>query len=341
MGYQTVKKVPTLIDYHNALRWWEQTKPIRGRDVDLRPLAERRYADCYSIRKHPGNNAVECVLYKTPVVSFMPDGEVHVRNGGWPTASTHMFIEEVLGGGIRVHGQRGKTILKLSDSVFSLGRDETLRLRKNGYKYEVINAQTHYAYRINRKGANNVRRRYKDFYDYFKGFIKLRAEETQGHHYGPMRTMVRCTFAELADCLGVKEYWDRDYLTICVDDWRGLTMKPGTYTGWNKIPKDEYEATVQKFLELVKSDQPEESKHLNFHKAALMLLSYKHTNMTEKKEGVDMSERSVWLDVATGTQTLDTTLFKWFAPEVLERYEVPKGKVPETKYNSWMEGENT
>ena len=95
-----------------------------------------------------------------------------------------------------------------------------------------------------------------------------------------MRTMINCTFAEVADHLGTEEYWDKDYLTVRVEDWRGLTMKPGTYLGWNKIPKDEYERTTLAFLELIKSDQPEESRHTNFLKAALVLLTNKHTNIT-------------------------------------------------------------
>jgi hypothetical protein len=340
MGYQTVKKVPTFIDYFNAHRWWENTKPIRGRSVDLRPLAERRYADCYSIRKNPSNDAIECVLYQTPVVTFMPDGVVEVRNGGYVTASTHMFIQETVGTGVKVQGQRGKTIVRVGGQALVLGRDEVLRLRKNeNGRLQPLVTQTHYAYRINRKGANIVRARFKEFYDYFKGFIKLRAEETQGTYYGPMRTMINCTFTELADSLGSAEYWDKDYLTVNVDNWRGLTMKPGTYTGWHKINEDEYKSTVNKFLDLIKSDQPEENKHINFHKAALVVLSYKHTNIVEERGAV--GSRSVWLDVVPAKTTLDTTLFKWFAPEVLERYEVPRGKLPETKYNSWMEGENT
>jgi hypothetical protein len=269
----------------------------------------------------------------------MPDGEIEVRTNGYSTASTHKFIEEVLGTGVRVNGQRGKTIVRVGGQALSLGGNEVLHLRKDGSKLQPITTQTHYAYRINRKGTNVVRARYKDFYDYFKGFIKLRAEETQGTHYGPMRTMINCTFTELADSLGSKEYWDKDYLTVNIDDWRGLTMKPGTYTGWHKINGDEYKSTVNKFLDLIKSDQPEESKHLNFHKAALVVLSYKHSNIVEKRG--DVGSRSTWLDVVPAKATLDTTLFKWFAPEVLERYEVPMGKLPETKYNSWMEGENT
>lgn len=338
MGYQTVKKVPTFRDYETAHRWWGNTKPIRGRSVDLRPLAERRYADCYSIRKDSQTDAIECVLYKTPVVTFMPDGEIHIRNGGYATASTHMFIQEVLGSGVHVNGQRGKTIVRFSGHALALCNNEMLRLRKdeNG-RLQPLTTQTHYAYRINRKGANIVRARFKDFYDYFKGFIKLRAQDAQGQYYGPMRSMINCTFTELADSLGAREYFDKDYLTVNVDHWEALTMKPGTYTGWRKMSEEKYKHTTQGFLDLIKSDQPEESKHTNFHKAALVVLSHKHTNIVESK--AEVGTKSVWFDVAPAKTTLDTALFKWFAPEVLERYEVPKGKLPETKYNSWMEGE--
>ena len=340
MGYQTVKKVPTFIDYFNAHRWWENTKPIKGRSVDLRPLAERRYADCYSIRKNPSNDAIECVLYRTPVVTFMPDGEIHISNGGYVTASTHMFIQETLGTGVRVQGQRGKTIVRVSGQALALGRDEVLRLRKNEHgRLQPLVTQTHYAYRINRKGANIVRARFKEFYDYFKGFIKLRSEEHQGQYWGEPKTMIHCTFTEMADSLGTRDYWDGDFLTVCNDDWRGIAMKPGTYNGWAKVPKDEYESATQKFIGLITSDQPEESKHLNFHKAALILLTYKQSNLIAKKP--DTSSKSVWFEVAPAKTTLDTALFKWFAPEVLERYEVPMGKSPETKYNSWMGEENT
>jgi hypothetical protein len=56
----------------------------------------------------------------------------------------------------------------------------------------------------------------------------------------------------------------------------------------------------------------------------------------------DRGIRTTWFDVAPAKTTLDTVLFKWFAPEVLERYEVPKDKVPNMKYNNWIdEGENT
>ena len=338
MGYQTVKQVPTFRDYQHAHQWWGMTKPIRGRSVDLRPLAERRHADTYSIRKNPSNDAIECVLYNTPVVMFMPDGEVHICNSGWATASTHMFIEEVLGTGVSARARRGRSILKFDNTVLTFGGNEVLRLRKNGSKYEAINAQTHYAYKLNRKATNIVRGRYKDFYAYFKGFLKLRAHETQGKFYGPMQMTVECSFTELADALGTKDYYDSSYFTIDTDAWVALTKKPGTYTGYRgRAIGVNYEETMQKFLELIKSDQPEETKHLNFHKAALVLLTYNRSNIVDKKLNSDA--RTVLLASKTAKGTLDTTLFKWFANEVLERYEVPKGKVPSENYVGWIEEE--
>lgn len=341
MGYQTVLKVPRIRSYDVAHTWWERTKPIRGRSEDLRPLADRRYADCYSIRKNADNNAIECVLYKTPVVAFMPDGEIHITNGGWATASTHMFIEGVLGNGISVGGQRGKTIVRVDDSVLSLGDDdgEVLRLRILDGRLKAITTQTHYAYRVNRKGANTVRGRFKDFYDYFKGFVKLRAEESQGGHYGPMRTMINCAFTELADALGEKAYYDTSYSIVNKDKWDSLTKKPNTYSGWRKASKEDYETATTEFLALIASDQPEETKHENFHKAALVLLTYNHTSLVEKR--ADRGTRTIWFDVAPAKNTLDTVLFKWFSNEVFERYEVPKDKVPNMKYNSWVDGEST
>lgn len=349
MGYESVARVATLRTYADAHKWWDRTKPIRGRAVDVRPLADRRHADAYSIRKNPQNDAIECVLYRTPVVTFMPDGEVHIRNGGYPSTSTHMFIEEVLRGNVRASSKMGKTVVRVGEQVVMLGSDEVLRIANNRGDYprehvfEVLGAKTNYAYRINRKGANIVRARFKEFYDYFKGFTKLRSEEQEhrgSYRYENPRKIIRCTFDEIAEALGTTDGWGGPHSVASTDDWKGLTAKPGTYGHWHghwlKVPQSTYENTMHSFVKLITSDQPGETKHLNFHKATIALLTYNHTISTRTLE-----EKSYTFDAETAKTTLDTALFKWFAPEVLERYEVPMGKVPETKYDSWMKGENT
>lgn len=345
MGYNSVMKVPALDNYRHAHSQWSATKPIRGRSVDVRPLGQRSDVDAYSIRKNPQNDAIECVLYRTPVVTFMPDGEVHIRNGGYPSTSTHMFIECVLRG-VRANGKLGKTVVSfVGGQVTMLGSDEVLRLNRcERGRLQQVNPQTNYAYRINRKGANIVRARFKEFYSYFKGFIKLRSEELASpRHYEPPRNVITCSFDEIADAIGTKDGWGGSNSTAArvdarVDDWRGLTLKPDTQRHWERVHWSTYESTVQSFLSLITADQPEETKHLNFHKAVIVLLTYQHTI---RKRGLSEDNQVFRFDPNTAKTTLDTALFKWFAPEVLERYEVPIGKVPETKYDSWMKGVNT
>jgi hypothetical protein len=338
MGYSSVMKVTALDNYKEALSKWDRTKPIRGRAVDIRPLGQRSDVDSYSIRKNPQNDAIECVLYKTPVVAFMPDGEVHIRNGGYTSISTHMFIECVLRG-VRANAKLGKTVVSVGGQVTMLGGDDVLRLNRcERGRLQQVNPQTNYAYRIDRKGANNVRARFKEFYGYFKGFIKLRSEEREYSNYETPRNFIKCTFAEIGEALGTTDGWgSTPHSVACVDDWKGLTMKPGTSWHWQKVGQSTYEDTMQSFLSLITADQPGETKHLNFHKAVMVLLTYQHT-ISKRPLNVDQSFR---FDVKTAKTTLDTALFKWFAPEVLERYEVPMGKVPDTKYDSWMKGVNT
>jgi hypothetical protein len=303
-------------------------------------LGQRSDVDAYNIRKNPQNDAIECVLYKTPVVTFMPDGEVHIRNGGYTSISTHMFIECVLRG-VRANAKLGKTVVSVGGQVTMLGSDDVLRLNRSEHgRLQQANPQTNYAYRINRKGANNVRARFKEFYSYFKGFIKLRSEELHSpRHYEPPRNVIVCTFDEIAEALGTTQGWgDIPHTVARTDDWRGLTLKPDTQRHWEKVPQSTYERTVQNFLGLITSDQPGETKHLNFHKAVIVLLTYQHTI---HKRGLSGDNQVFRFDPNTAKTTLDTALFKWFAPEALERYEVPMGKVPETKYDSWMKGVNT
>lgn len=337
MGYSSVMKVPALDNYRHALSQWSTTKPIRGRSIDVRPLGQRSDVDSYSIRKNPQNDAIECVLYKTPVVTFMPDDEVHIRNGGYTSISTHMFIECVLRG-VRVNAKLGKTVVSVGGQVTMLGGDDVLRLNRcERGRLQQVNPQTNYAYRIDRKGANNVRARFKEFYGYFKGFIKLRSEEREYSRYETPRNFINCTFGEIAEALGTADGWPTngpENFVARTDDWRGLTMKPGTYGHWQKVGQSTYEDTVQSFLSLITADQLGETKHLNFHKAVMVLLTYQHT-IHRRMLGAEQTFR---FDVKTAKTTLDTALFKWFAPEVLERYEVPMGKVPDTKYDSWMKG---
>ena len=98
--------MPRLSSYEQALEHLNSTNPIKGTGVNagIRPLCNtsngRRKAQ-YSIRKkkHPAaasKQAVECVLYDTPVVTFIEDGTIHI-DMSYPSNTTHAFVSELLG----------------------------------------------------------------------------------------------------------------------------------------------------------------------------------------------------------------------------------------------------
>ena len=78
-------------NYNHYKSLYESIKPIRGRAVDVRPLGKRS-RDWETIRMD--GDVVECVLYKTPVVRYYPDGRIGLQCDSWVTTSTAEFMYE-------------------------------------------------------------------------------------------------------------------------------------------------------------------------------------------------------------------------------------------------------
>lgn len=72
---------------------YEETKPIRGRAVDVRPLGQRR-RDWEQVVKssEPDGDWYGVRLYDTNVVMYHEDGRVRLESGGWVTQSTAYFM---------------------------------------------------------------------------------------------------------------------------------------------------------------------------------------------------------------------------------------------------------
>lgn len=173
-GHNRNSGIHTLSNYNEAHHAWESTKPIRGRKEDTRPLGHRRCVDQYTIRKAE-SGAIECVLYKTPVVSYLTDGQIVIKDDGWKSVSTAYFIEEVLGIGSRIFNK--DLNVSFSHGEYPVPTDGLhLAYGVSGHLYP-INPQALKVHAIDRKGANNVRARYKDFNTYMMGMLKLRAND--------------------------------------------------------------------------------------------------------------------------------------------------------------------
>jgi hypothetical protein len=318
MGYATVMRVPRLYNYADALKKHDETKPLRGRLEEIKPLGDRRDADTYRIRKN--GDAIELVLYKTPVITFESNGEVMLFVDGHNTVSTHQFISHVLG--ISAHGVRRTTVLTINNSKYTLADKDKLRLRRGEGGWEVLNPTQQWSWRLDRKAVTTVRSKYSEFYKYLKGFVNLRTEEKSIKYWQPVKNHVTVPLAEFKSVFGnmtsIRSYAYMD--------------KVGKQSlNWTMVKPEQYKASSNAFDCLIRSDQPEEDKHTNFYKAALLLIAKLDTDAMDIRtdETHAMSKHIVPL--------LDDILFMMNAHYVLVRKELPQGKVSSGIYEHWMQ----
>jgi len=74
---------------------YNNTKPIRGRSTDVRPIGQRR-RDWETIisRDVDGGKSYIANLYNTDCVEYFPNGDIVLRCGDWATPTTAEFIHE-------------------------------------------------------------------------------------------------------------------------------------------------------------------------------------------------------------------------------------------------------
>lgn len=164
-------------DYAQACAREAGIKPIRG--TTLKPLGPRRHKEM-QIVKYENNQEVAARLYQTDVVTYKPNGDIVVQVGGWASPTTTAFMMNVVGNhfwqfdnqvwvGARTEEQgedKPFPLLTQGDNVFRRSRSGDLLL---------TNPQSCKTHKINREGANNVRKRYKSFRDYIDRMFRLRA----------------------------------------------------------------------------------------------------------------------------------------------------------------------
>lgn len=100
--YGNNMQLPRLMgSYQDALSRWESIKPVRGRaDQNTRPLA-RRSNNNLTIRQDPETKAVIVRLYNTDIVSYGPDGLIHLEPYG--SALTNRVTDCILPWGITTY----------------------------------------------------------------------------------------------------------------------------------------------------------------------------------------------------------------------------------------------
>ena len=342
MGYQTVMNVPTFRNYNEAAKRLNNTKPIKGREPVIVPLGDRRDCDKYSIRKSVWTDAIECVLYTTPVVKFTVEDEVIINIGKWPSASTCQFISRILWN-VNANRVRGDVVLHFNSGTKALVEQckELVLVRAENGAWMPKEKQTLYDYRVNRKEANNVRKSVSQFRDYLAGVVKLKGETNtynEGTYYEQTNTQVKASYTELIEVFGQEKPNDgvnNGRVRPDVDAWDGLSSKPRYYRPDNKGEVwQEYRDKTAKFFNLVRNDQDDNCRHQNYWIAFNVLL---------------IQEKRVWwrddvnFNVVVGVEQfekfLDKILFTMFSDKVFKRVALAEGKVPTGKYESYVMGE--
>jgi len=183
-GNSGMKEIKRIVTYAEAKLRYEQIKPIRGRAGDVRPLGNRKN-DSYRIAKriNPLSDitSYQCILYRTPVVEFKPDGDVEINMGGWVSTANRTFIERILH--LSCYSKNGSSVLCLGNNAeVVLHNTKTTvvrRLEDYPFTWELVVSEPVYETQLDKKKANNVRQQYSEFEKYLKGMVNLRTEQRE------------------------------------------------------------------------------------------------------------------------------------------------------------------
>jgi hypothetical protein len=278
------------------------------------------------------------MLYKSPVITYKPDGGVVLTPDTYSTVSTHQFWDRVLG--VDARASRQVSVVGLLDGKGAMVNRYTIRgkdkltLKMVGGNWQCIEgAKTQYAWHLNRQEATNVRLRYKEFITYFKGMVSLRTEDVKpNYHYEPI-PCINVSLTELQNAFDVKKSEDEmennpDHI---IGNMQWIHDQPQRHFNYGTRRAGEYEKGMAQFLELIKSDQPEDTKHLQFYKGALAVLL---SGDRIYQRGQD--DNTYLVKSKPIVKALDTVLLKAHAQQVLVRKELPIGSVSKGAYDRWL-----
>ena len=348
MGYATVKRVPRVFDHKHAKQVHDTSIPIRGRAFEVRPLGNRKDVDTYAVRMN--GDDVEFVLYKTPVITYKTNGEIVLRTDGWASVSSHQFIQQVLG--IPARGKSGSSVFRLGNQYYTMTGDNTLTLGHKGTgAWRVLEHETLYGYKANRKALTNVRSRYSEFRKYLGGFINLRQEERvlhQGRAYEQRFNVIDFDVQEAVNMFGVMDSTYNDAKALNREKIGCIFGKPTKVYYFNPTETQKqdhrdavrkYEENMKAFTDTIVNGQPEDVRHENFYRGAMALLVegyWKHRAAYNNEWVLHDYEAGGSVNVNKWMLDIDEAILKYHAEEVLERVALELGKTPNPKYASWI-----
>jgi len=182
LGHGNCPRIRPISTYDMAKLKFESTKPIRGRNPEVKPLGEERRYTWYEIDKRIYANQAEntqyatyvCNVYNTDCVEFYPNGDVTLRSGGWRNFTMGSMINFVLWHMGRVVSESGKWyfVNKRGDTYRWEGKE--LRLKTEGEHLVLKDAPVQeYKRVVSRKAMNAKRKKYASVLEYGKNMLSI------------------------------------------------------------------------------------------------------------------------------------------------------------------------
>jgi hypothetical protein len=144
--------------------------------------------------------------------------------------------------------------------------------------------------------------------------------------------VVRVTYAELIEVFGAEEGSDRDGFRPNAREWVPLGTKPKSSRPETKAELwADYRERTEKFFDLIKNDQCDNTRHQNYW-IAFNILMVQGQSLYWRTD----ASYSLTLSVQSFDNFLDEILMKMFADKVFKRVALPEGKVPTQKYADYV-----
>jgi hypothetical protein len=182
LGHGNCPRIRPISTYDMAKSKFESTKPIRGRNPEVKPLGDERRYTWYRIKKNTianqGDNTqydtYACELYDTDCVEFYPNGDITLRTGGWTTFTTGSMINFVLWHMGKIVSEGGKWYFRNKRGETFRWEGKELRLKLDG-EHLVPKDKPVQEYKrvVSRKAMNAMRKKYRPIIEYGRNMLAI------------------------------------------------------------------------------------------------------------------------------------------------------------------------
>jgi hypothetical protein len=145
-----------------------------------------------------------------------------------------------------------------------------------------------------------------------------------------VRELVEINMTELVDHMGVLEQ---------EDGWSGnkvinkyIDLKNVRHIAYKQ--SNLYTQSNEHFDSLIQNGQSDEHRGANFYKACVTLAT---AVSAVSSPSINVTRDYVRVEPKAIAAMLDEIQFKWYSKDVFVLADVPEGKVPNHKYNHWVE----